>query len=141
MQAGVALGTALRFRKMAWLHVLAPATLHGADARPDAKGFWVELGAFALRAGRAPPGPDDPSCVLQLHGQHAGRRHFIIEPAARGGWQLRDLNSAGGTWVNRVRAALPRQLADGDVISLNQTVAVFKNDCGGEPVEGPPPQR
>ena len=55
------------------------------------------------------------------------RMHAEIYPQ-NGGWSLRDLNSANGTFVNGVRVREPVRLKHGDQIKLGATLIVYAGD-------------
>ena len=57
---------------------------------------------------------------LYLDDTEVSRKHAVIEPTV-GGWQLRDLNSSNGTWLNGKRLTAPTPLAEGDVITFGKT--------------------
>jgi len=68
----------------------------------------------ALAIGR---GRDNHLC---LEGKSLSRNHAVIEPVS-GGWQVRDLHSTNGTWLNGARVAGAARLAEGDVVGLGRT--------------------
>lgn len=68
----------------------------------------------ALAIGR---GRDNHLC---LEGKSLSRNHAVIEPVS-GGWQVRDLHSTNGTWLNGARVDGAARLAEGDVIGLGRT--------------------
>lgn len=114
---------------MARLFVFGQPTLHGLDGVADTDGVWLELPREPVFFGRtAPYAPGERR--VQLAFNFVARRHFVIEPVDDG-WQLRDLGSSGGTWVNRQRATPAVRLNDGDVINLKQRIGIFRNENGG----------
>lgn len=116
---------------MAFIRVFGEPTLHGVTGVATTEGTWIELPRAPLIFGRGPPiAPGE--CVVQLPQEILSRRHFAIEPSGDG-WQLRDLNSTSGTFVNRSRAAQPHRLREGDVIEVNRRLAMFTNENGGGP--------
>ncbi len=115
---------------MARLFVFGQPTLHGLQGVTDTHGVWLELPREPVFFGRTAPYEPGERRV-QLAFNFVARRHFVIEPVDDG-WQLRDLGSSGGTWVNRQRAAPAVRLKAGDVIDLAQRIAIFRDDDGGE---------
>jgi serine protease Do len=89
--------------------------LDGAHVHQDIAVNRAEFGAPIL-LGR------DPACriVVDESADQASRRHACIQsPDGQGRvWQLTDLNSANGSFVNGVRVTGPRVLAHGDTIGL-----------------------
>ncbi|WP_239651758.1 FHA domain-containing protein [Neosynechococcus sphagnicola] len=70
----------------------------------------------------------DPSCQIVLDsGQYGGvsRRHLALRPLQPGTWQVCDLESANGTYVNDQRLQDCRLLKSGDRITLGQKVVEF----------------
>jgi len=61
----------------------------------------------------------------QLQDPRMSRRHAAVEPAAGGGYQVRDLGSRNGTGVNGHRLAGAHRLVHGDVLRTGDTLAVF----------------
>ncbi len=59
------------------------------------------------------------TCDLILVDEKASRNHAVIETAA-GGFQIRDLNSSNGTWLNGQRLTTPEPLFFGDRIQVGQ---------------------
>ena len=76
-----------------------------------------------------------PNNSIQLLDKIVSKDHCIVELVATG-WQLRDLGSLNGTFVNneRVRGIAP--LKHGDEIALGATKGRF--DDGGAPLPAPP---
>jgi hypothetical protein len=62
----------------------------------------------------------DKENTLYLEDNEVSRKHAVIEPMP-GGWQLRDLNSFNGTWLNGERIHAPTRLTEGDVILFGKT--------------------
>jgi RsiW-degrading membrane proteinase PrsW (M82 family) len=78
----------------------------------------------------------DPRCQIVLDSQLYGavsRQHARISPApaSPSGWQICDLNSANGTFVNGQRLQGCRYLKSGDQISLSQTGPQFVFELRG----------
>jgi len=69
--------------------------------------------------------PDSNPCV-QLHQTRVSRRHAQVELAEDGlSWQLADLQSRNGTFLNGERVERA-QLRDGDVIRIGSTLLLFQ---------------
>jgi hypothetical protein len=83
-----------------------------------ADGSRLELGAETITLGRL------PTCSVPLADPKSSREHAAIRPAPDG-FTLADLGSTNGTLVNGVRVA-ERDLADGDVITIGNTVIRFE---------------
>ncbi|MBW4464591.1 MAG: PrsW family intramembrane metalloprotease [Pegethrix bostrychoides GSE-TBD4-15B] len=93
----------------------------------------------------------DPRCQIVLDSQLYGsvsRQHVRISPisTAPSGWQICDLDSANGTFINGQRLQGCRHLQPGDLISLSQTGPQFMFELRGavsgtvtkEPASQPP---
>ncbi|MGK7903103.1 MAG: PrsW family glutamic-type intramembrane protease [Hormoscilla sp.] len=69
----------------------------------------------------------DASCQINLDAANysgVSRRHAAIRPlAGAGGWEICDLNSSNGTYVNNQRISGCRVLQPGDRIVLGQNIA------------------
>ncbi|MBB0232260.1 FHA domain-containing protein, partial [Streptomyces calidiresistens] len=72
-------------------------------------------GPHPMSIGRA------PGSVLRLNDASVSRFHAQLHAVPGGGWSLRDLGSANGTWVNgrRVTGAVP--VAPGDRVRFGGT--------------------
>jgi pSer/pThr/pTyr-binding forkhead associated (FHA) protein len=92
--------------------------------RPNAMLFLPPLPPQPLRAGEAVLIGRSRSCDLPLRSPDASRRHARIEPAADGGWLLRDLDSTNGTFVNGERVS-ERLLRPGDRIEIGRDAITF----------------
>jgi len=66
------------------------------------------------------------SCDLVFQDESVSRRHAMLEPR-QGKWQLTDLNSTNGTFVNGERIR-NRIMETGDTVKFGATVCVFKVD-------------
>ena len=71
----------------------------------------------SYRLGRQP----DAEICLPHHYDMVSRYHAIVEPTDEQGWQVRDLASANGTFVNDQRLEVIHQLRSGDVLQLGRT--------------------
>jgi signal transduction histidine kinase len=67
------------------------------------------------------------SAQVPLTDQTVSRRHAELK-MADGAWQLADLNSANGTYVNGVRVQKPTRLKHGDQIRVGSTLLVYTGD-------------
>ncbi len=84
----------------------------------------------------------DPRCQIVLDSQLYGsvsRQHVRISPlsTAPSGWQICDLDSANGTFVNGQRLQGCRHLQPGDLISLSQTGPQFQFEIRGMEPKAP----
>ena len=90
----------------------------------------------------------DPRCQIVLDSQLYGsvsRQHVRISPISNSpsGWQICDLDSANGTFVNGQRLQGCRYLKSGDLISLSQTGPQFMfelRDATSKPPSAQPAQ-
>lgn len=60
-----------------------------------------------------------PENTIHFNDEGISRHHCVIEPAAGGGWQLRDLKSKNGTKLNGEKVPVGK-LSNGDTIRLGQ---------------------
>jgi serine/threonine protein phosphatase PrpC len=67
----------------------------------------------------------DPGCTVVLQEPYVSTRHAEIR-AGEDGFELRDLGSTNGTYVNDIRVQ-QTALVDGDVIRFGKAPAVFKS--------------
>jgi len=91
--------------------------IYGPDA--SALGRVTTLGVEPVAVGRAGD--------IALGDAEVSRKHALFERSAEGGfWEVRDLGSHNGTFVNAARA--DRQgLVDGDVIRVGSTLLLFQS--------------
>ena len=69
--------------------------------------------------------PEQSPC-LQLHQTRVSRRHASVELGEDGrSWQLQDLESRNGTYLNGERVERA-QLRDGDVIRIGSSLLLFQ---------------
>ena len=70
----------------------------------------------------------DPTLQIALEDQSASRRHAQIKCSA-GSFQIVDLGSSNGTYVNAERLAprAPHELEDNDVVKIGKTLALFRS--------------
>ena len=96
------------------LVVVASSALSPGDA--------YEVDSTALTVGRGAnndlPLPDD---------EFASARHARIEPR-RDGVYVEDVGSTNGTFVNGIRLARERRLADGDIVRVGETDLRYEDD-------------
>lgn len=92
--------------------------------------------------GRKYQTPDDEPAVLgrasesiPLTDYTVSRRHAEIRPAG-GGWQIVDLNSANGTYLNGTRVERPTRLKHGDQIRLGGSLMVWSGKDEKMPAAG-----
>jgi hypothetical protein len=67
-----------------------------------------------------------PECELALADSNVSRKHAEVRRGADGTWLVADLGSTNGTKVNGVRISGPRQLEDGDEITVGGTTVRFE---------------
>ncbi|MBI5367849.1 MAG: FHA domain-containing protein [Planctomycetes bacterium] len=84
----------------------------------------VKLTEDALTIGR------DRTCGVVLVDEKSSRRHCRLVKK-REAWHLQELDSKNGTWVNGLRVATDRPLANGDVIMIGHARLVFRERMGG----------
>src|SRR5512145_1345815 len=88
----------------------------------------VDLGANAITVGR------QAGNTIVLNDSRASRMHCVIEPHPYGGWQVRDLNSRNGTFLN----GLPIQISAiklGDILTIGENQIQFAVETPKDPVE------
>ncbi len=88
---------------------------------PDSGRFFEVSLACAVSVGRA-DGND-----VALRDPAVSSQHCRIRPGRKGGFELLDLESTNGTWVNERRVAR-HALAAGDSIKVGETVMQFRMD-------------
>lgn len=66
---------------------------------------------------------------VQLSDHSASRRHAELRPS-NGSWQILDLNSSNGTYVNGQRVLSPTTIKDGDQIRVGSSLLVFSAKDG-----------
>jgi hypothetical protein len=66
-----------------------------------------------------------PACELALADSSVSRRHAEVRRGAHNTWLVADLGSTNGTKVNGLRIYSPRQLQDGDEITVGSTRVRF----------------
>jgi hypothetical protein len=67
-----------------------------------------------------------PECELAVADPNASRRHAEVRRGADNTWLVADLGSTNGTKVNGVKITGPRQLDDGDEITVGSTTIRFE---------------
>jgi signal transduction histidine kinase len=88
--------------------------LKGAD-----EGKRFELSEAAVTIGR------DANNSCRLHDTEASRRHAEVRPLPEGGFQLVDLGSSNGTFLNQQPVKEPVTLQPGDQVQIGQTQLVY----------------
>jgi hypothetical protein len=68
----------------------------------------------------------DPGADIVVDDPEASRRHAQVRQGAGGGWEVEDLGSRNGTYVNDSPIDSPRPLAAGDELRIGTTVLVVK---------------
>lgn len=64
-------------------------------------------------------------CPIQIVDESVSRRHLRLRPQGDGVYQVEDLQSANGTWINDRRIEQPQVLADGDILRLGGAELMF----------------
>ena len=64
------------------------------------------------------------------------RQHARISPSTNGSFEVEDLRSANGTYLNGQRLIARQRLADGDRIQLGESVLTFFEAGGDDPLIG-----
>lgn len=108
--------------------VAAPAPAPAAAAPPAPAnprvvtndGQEVALGDYSLRIGRL----DDCNLIFDDH--NVSRHHAEVRPAANG-FQVADLGSTNGTYVNGKKIDAPTLLSDGDRVSVGRNTLTFRS--------------
>jgi SARP family transcriptional regulator, regulator of embCAB operon len=71
----------------------------------------------------------DLQCDVVIHDDEASRQHARITPIADHRWQIRDLDTTNGTFVNSERIVGPAEISIGDVIRVGRvTCAIVSPD-------------
>ncbi|MBI5496017.1 MAG: GGDEF domain-containing protein [Deltaproteobacteria bacterium] len=91
--------------------VQGEAPLHVVVLEGGRIGDTVALGDRLVVMGR------DPEAAIPLTAKGVSRQHAVIEPYPQGGYALRDLASANGTFLNKKRVETER-LQDGDLVFM-----------------------
>lgn len=63
---------------------------------------------------------------IGLEDKGASERHAMLTRIEPTGWQIEDLTSRNGTWVNGRRIEAPQWLSDGDVLEIGKTFLVLR---------------
>jgi ABC-type multidrug transport system ATPase subunit len=90
----------------------------GADAGPGAVDLGRRVAVHPIRSGVVRIGRA-PDCDIVLADPHVSRNHAELRWEERGGWQVRDLGSHNGTYVNGRRITVA-PLREGDILSLGR---------------------
>jgi hypothetical protein len=67
-----------------------------------------------------------PECELAVADSNVSRRHAEVRRGGDNAWLVADLGSTNGTKVNGVRISGPRELKDGDEITVGSTTVRFE---------------
>jgi pSer/pThr/pTyr-binding forkhead associated (FHA) protein len=67
-----------------------------------------------------------PECELAVADPNVSRRHAEVRRGTDSTWLVADLGSTNGTKVNGVKISGPRQLDDGDEITVGSTTVRFE---------------
>jgi pSer/pThr/pTyr-binding forkhead associated (FHA) protein len=67
-----------------------------------------------------------PECELALADPNTSRRHAEVRRGPDSTWLVADLGSTNGTKVNGLRISSPRQLENGDEITVGSTTVRFE---------------
>ena len=92
---------------------------------PELQGRVLVLSRAEMVIGRS------EAAGLTLDDSYESRRHALIRIADSGSVTIRDLNSAGGTFVNDERLEGPRVLQPGDLVRFTDIVARFESAGAG----------
>ena len=68
----------------------------------------------------------DPGAEIALDDPEASRRHAQLRQGPGGSWEVSDLGSRNGTYVNDSQIDSPRALAPKDELRIGTTILVFK---------------
>jgi len=68
----------------------------------------------------------DPGADIALDDPEASRRHAQLRQGPGGSWEVSDLGSRNGTYVNDSQIDSPRALAPKDELRIGTTILVFK---------------
>jgi FHA domain len=84
----------------------------------------------------------DPRCSLRLASDRVSSQHAVLRWTAIGGWELRDLSSRNGTFLNgeRVKPGLNYTLREGSRLSFGKRATqswVLADDSGPVPMATP----
>ena len=72
-----------------------------------------------------------PTVTVALTDGSVSRRHAKLE-FKDGAWQVQDLNSVNGTFVNGVRIAEPVPLASGDALRIGSVECSFADEAAAD---------
>ena len=101
-----------------------PAVLIGTNGPLSGQNIPLADGEICL--GRA------AACAVSIPDQSVSRQHCVIRRAARGDFEIHDLDSYNGTFINGLRVR-DHPLADGDEIMVGEIAFVFRAVGGAMP--------
>lgn len=110
------------------------------EPRRPGPGTALVVSPRGAALGRAPSGWGD-LVPLVIPYETVSRRHCLIMPLSGGAWQVEDLGSVNGTFVNGERLISPVPLTHGDVLGLGRCVSlrfVIGRPTGPTPCLGRP---
>ena len=115
--------------------IIAPGQAAALGLAPAARAKLVVLKSPALDAGEEVPVDSLPVAIgrggqneVPLEGdEFASAQHARFE-AKRDGLWVEDIGSTNGTFVNGIRLARERRLADGDVVRVGETDLRYEDD-------------
>src|SRR5678809_119462 len=84
------------------------------------------LGEELLVGRRAPDATRPGSHALVLNDTVVSGQHARLARVGGGGWEVEDLGSKNGTWVDNARLAEKTKLRDGAVIFFGNHVGIFR---------------
>lgn len=88
----------------------------------------VESGRTVPLSGNVKIGRDDDN-VIKLNDRKVSRHHASLEQTTNG-WEIKDLNSSNGIYINGVRIDKQANLNNGDLLLIGETQMVFTLDSG-----------
>jgi hypothetical protein len=96
---------------------------------------WPKIGqVFPLTAGKNLIGRHTPqftSATIDLLDQAVSRRHVEVECASPGVWEIEDLKSHNGTFINgqQIQPNMRRPLNDGDLVGIVSPLYIELRFC------------
>jgi hypothetical protein len=118
----IAMGTDASLRPGTLLVAGEMAPGHGTATLTLPDGRRVVLDHDKVTLGRL------PECELAIADSGVSRRHAEVRRGPDGSWVVADLGSTNGTKVNGSRISGPRELKDGDEVTVGSTSIVFNQE-------------